>query len=126
MSGDQIVTGTPPLPERVLQALRDLVEHGNAAARLVRRGKAAYDADEMLRFAGEGLLLRAGETVVRIDKADPGFVGNHPELELRKLRDSRNVVAHGYDIVDAEIVWTILCDHLPPLVAKVDELIGRS
>ncbi|MDR0959255.1 MAG: DUF86 domain-containing protein [Propionibacteriaceae bacterium] len=109
--------------ETVRRSLSDLVEHGDAAARLVSRGKEAYDADEMLRFAAEDLLIRAGEAVHRIDLTRTGFVESHPSLELRRLKDTRNLVAHGYDIVDSEILWRILTDHLPRVVSAVREML---
>lgn len=42
---------------RTQRWLRDIVEHAEAVERLVARGKAAYDADEMLRYAAEDLLI---------------------------------------------------------------------
>lgn len=71
---------------RTERLLHDLVEHAAAAARLVDRGRPAYDADEMLRYAAEDLLIRLGETVARIDRDDDRFVGAHPGLELRASR----------------------------------------
>lgn len=73
----------------------------------------------MLRFAAEGLLIRLGETVRRIDRADGHFVARHADLELRDMKDARNVTAHGYDVVDHEIVWEILAEHVPRVAGKV-------
>jgi uncharacterized protein with HEPN domain len=103
--------------------LRDLVDHADAASRLVSRGRTAYDADEMLRYAGEDLLIRLGEAVARIDRDDSSFVDQHPDLELRRLKDARNLVAHGYDVVDPAIVWTILERHLPMVADRVRRLL---
>jgi uncharacterized protein with HEPN domain len=110
--------------DRVAQALRDLVEHGAAVARLVDRGKVAYDADEIYRYAAEDLIIRAGEAVERIDRVGTGFIEMHPELELRRLKDARNVVAHGYDIVDSELVWAILADHVPAVVTRAKAMLA--
>lgn len=110
--------------DRVLQALRDIVDHGAVMARLVDRGKDAYDADEMYRYAAEDLIIRAGEAVERIDRVGTGFVEEHPELELRRLKDARNVLAHGYDIVDPELVWAILADHIPTVVTRLEEMLA--
>ena len=112
--------------ERVARCLNDLIEHGEAMARLVARGRNAYETDEMLRYAAESLLIRAGEGVDRIDKTGTGFVEDHPELELRRLKDARNVVAHGYDIVDPQIVWTIIEVHVPRVVAAVHEFLSSD
>lgn len=111
---------------RTRRWLRDLVEHAQAAARLVARGKDAYDADEMLRYAAEDLLIRLGECVGRIDRDDPTFVDQHPDLELRRLKDARNVIAHGYDVVDTELLWTILATNVPAVAARVEALLAAS
>lgn len=111
---------------RLMQALQDLLDHGAAVARLVARGRSAYDADEMLQAAAEALLLRAGESVVRIDRAAPDFIRLHPELRLRNLKDARNVVAHGYDIVDTGTLWEILEVHLPLVIDGVRDLLDRQ
>jgi uncharacterized protein with HEPN domain len=111
---------------RTRQSLRGLVDQACAVGRLVERGKAAYDADEMLRYAGEDLLIRLGESVGRIDRDDPDFVEGHPELELRRMKDSRNVLAHGYDIVDHELVWAILSVNVPAVLARVELVLAGS
>ena len=49
----------------LIEGLEDLLDQVSAVERLVSRGKAAYDLDEMLRFAGEDLLIRCGEDVSR-------------------------------------------------------------
>jgi uncharacterized protein with HEPN domain len=111
---------------KIQQALQDLLEAAAAAGRLVERGKDAYDGDEMLRYAGEDLLIRLGETAHRVDRADVSFIAAHPELELRDLKDARNVAAHGYDIVDAEIVWEILAVHVPRVALRVRDLLESA
>jgi uncharacterized protein with HEPN domain len=108
------------------RGLEDLLAQAAAAARLVARGKAAYDADEMLRYAAEDLLLRLGECARRVERADPAFPQAHPEVELRRLIYSRNVVAHGYDMVDHEIVWAILATNIPALAAAAQAALAAE
>ncbi|MCA5891836.1 DUF86 domain-containing protein [Isoptericola sp. NEAU-Y5] len=109
---------------RTRRWLGDLVEHAAAVDRLVARGKGAYDADEMLRYAAEDLLIRLGECVSRIDRDDPGFVDAHADLELRRVKDARNVIAHGADVVDAELLWSILSTNIPQVADRVARLVG--
>lgn len=109
----------------LIEGLEDLLDQVSAVERLVSRGKAAYDLDEMLRFAGEDLLIRCGEVVSRLSRIAPFFVDQYPELELRNLKDARNVVAHGYDIVDSEIVWQILAVHVPEVARRVIEFLAE-
>ena len=109
---------------RVLERLGDLLDHASAVARLVGRGRPAYDADEMMRFASESLIIRLGECVDRIDKADPGFVAAHPDLELRQLKNTRNLIAHGYDIVDYGLVWQVMETNIPMVAEQVAGLLA--
>ena len=118
MSSTQPADPTGAAPH-VRALLHDLLAQADAAKRLTARGRAAYEADEMLQLAGEAILVRLGECVAKIDSAAPDFITAPPTLELRKLKDSRHVVAHGYDIVDAEIVWAILANHVPDVAAAI-------
>ena len=110
---------------RVAERLNDLLDHAAAVARLVGRGRAIFDADEMMRFAAESLIIRLGECVERIDKADPGFVAAHPELELRQLKNTRNLIAHGYDIVDYGLVWSVMETNIPLVSGQVARLLAE-
>ncbi|MDR2886737.1 MAG: DUF86 domain-containing protein [Bacteroidales bacterium] len=38
------------------------------------------------------------------------------------LRD--NYVAHAYDSINDGIIWSIVINHLPPLKAEVERLLG--
>ena len=116
------MTGRSPIgryDERTIRSLRDIVRHCEVAARLVARGRTAYDSDEMLRHAAEAILIRAGEGVDRIDKAGSGLVEDHPDLELRVLKDARNFVAHAYDLVSPDIVWEIMEQNLPEVARRI-------
>jgi len=35
------------------------------------------------------------------------------------------VLAHGYDVVDDELVWQTIQESLPPLLKRVEEELGR-
>jgi len=119
-----VIVATDDLHPRVRQSLLDLLDQAEVAARLVARGKRDYDADEMLRLAAESLLIRMGECVDRIDKADSAFVADHASLELRQLKDTRNVLAHGYDIVDHALVWSILSTNVPVVAANIQQFLS--
>ncbi|MFT3944070.1 MAG: DUF86 domain-containing protein [Ancrocorticia sp.] len=115
----------PEFDPAAAETLKDLLSQAEAVERLVTRGKAAYSNDEMLRFAGEDLLIRCGEVVARLARTAPSFIDDNPELKLRNLKDARNVVAHGYDIVDSEIVWQILSVHIPRVARKVKDFLAE-
>lgn len=103
--------------ESTVVALRDFREFAEQAARLVARGRADFDSDEMLRLAGDAVVVRLGAAVARMDDR---FVIDHPELSLRLVKDMRNLVAHEYDAIRPALVWNALERDLP----IIDELIA--
>jgi len=99
-------------------ALGDFRGFAAQAARLVARGRQAFDSDEMLRLAGDAVVVKLGASVARMDER---FVSDHPELLLRLVKDMRNLVAHEYDAIRPAIVWNALERELP----VIDELVAR-
>jgi uncharacterized protein with HEPN domain len=106
--------------DRVRDTAMDLLEFGGLAARLVARGKSAYDSDETLQLAGEAILHRVGEAVARLPDS---FTSDHPVIEWRKMKHMRNIVAHDYARVDHEIVWMALEDRMPEVTGYIERLL---
>lgn len=104
--------------------LLDLLEFGEAAARLVTRGKTAYDQEEFLRLAAEAILHRIGEAVARLTRQSPEFIADHPAVDWRRIKATRNLLAHDYSRIDHEIVWNALAHGLPPVTEYVHRLTG--
>lgn len=98
-------------------ALRDFRGFAAQAARLVGRGRQAFDSDEMLRLAGDAVVVKLGAAVSRMDER---FIADHPELSLRVVRDMRNLVLHEYDAIRPAIVWNTLEREHP----VIDQLIA--
>jgi len=81
-----------------------------------------YRADELLRSAVERKFEIVGEGLNRLDKSDPALAGQIPQH--RQIISFRNVLIHGYDVVDEAVVWQIVQADLPALKQKVDELLS--
>lgn len=103
--------------DETIAALRDFCGFAAQGARLVARGRPAFDSDEMLRLAGDAVVVKLGAAVARMDER---FVTDHPDLQLRLVKDMRNLVAHEYDAIRPGIVWNALERELP----VIDELIA--
>lgn len=103
-------------------ALVDLVEFTDMAARLVAKGRSAYDQDETLRLAAEAVSHRIGEAVARLPDA---FTVDHPSIEWRKIRGMRNIIAHSYARVDYAILWNALEPKMPEVATEVRVLLSR-
>ena len=62
-----------------------------------------------------------GEALNRIKSADNKVLENISEHN--RIIGFRNILIHGYDIVDEAIVWQATTNHLPILVKEIKELL---
>jgi len=80
-----------------------------------------YQSDLQLRYSIERSFEIAGEAIGRIAKFDPDIakrIGDYPRIIA-----FRNVLIHGYDLVDHKIVWDVIREHLPALKDQVEKLL---
>ncbi|MDR0436268.1 MAG: DUF86 domain-containing protein, partial [Propionibacteriaceae bacterium] len=78
-----------------------------------------FEVDEWLQGAAESIILHLGQGVERIDTADPGFAAAHPELRLREVKGARNLIAHDYEILQLDRIWSILEVSCPTLAVAI-------
>lgn len=77
-----------------------------------------YTSDLMLSSAIERQFEILGEAVKRIRDRDEEFL----ETSITGWRGAisfRNILAHGYDHIDEELVWGIIEDDLPKLIDSI-------
>lgn len=75
-----------------------------------------YLADRMLRHGVERCFEIIGEALLRIERTDPDValrVTDH-----RKIIGFRNRLAHGYDDIRDDQVWSIIQVYLPALESE--------
>ena len=84
----------------------------------------AFATDRTLRQAVERSFEVIGEAMNRISRVDP------PTAEKLSGRQQiigfRNVLIHGYDHIDVEIIWRIIQNRLPKLLHEVEELLRSA
>ncbi len=82
-----------------------------------------YAADPMLRSAVERQFEIIGEALAQLAKID------HEAANLisdwRRIVDFRNVLAHGYAVVDDRLVWDIVQSKLSTLEREVARLLDQ-
>ncbi len=78
---------------------------------------AEYEGNLLLRSAVERQFEIVGEALRRAESAD-GSVGTHVS-HLRQIVGLRNRLIHGYDVVDQQIVWSVVRDELPALIEEL-------
>jgi uncharacterized protein with HEPN domain len=89
---------------------------------LVTEGKTLkdYSGERLLRQGVERNLQIIGEAVGRLRRDDPETADRLSEYE--RIVGFRNVLVHGYDLVDDGIVWNTIRTNLPLLLAEVEGL----
>jgi len=62
-----------------------------------------------------------GEALNREARLDESILSNMQQH--KRIIGFRNVIAHGYDTVDPELVWDAVQNHLPQLQIQVKQLL---
>ncbi len=75
----------------------------------------------LLHQAVERNFEMIGEAIKRLQKHDPQTVVNIGDYA--QIMAFRNILVHGYDIIDREIVWGIIHEKLPSLNERVGSLL---
>lgn len=109
-----------PKTPKLLEDIRDAA----AFIREVARGKTLddYRRERLLRQAIERNFEIIGEAVNRLAQHDPDTAGRI--TKHRRIVDFRNVLTHGYDLIDHRIVWSTIEEEVPVLLAEVEALLG--
>lgn len=82
----------------------------------------AYQNNAVARRAVERDFEIIGEALNRIKCTDDEVVERISEHH--RIIGFRNVLIHGYDIVDEAIVWEAVTKHLPILTGEVEEILS--
>lgn len=81
------------------------------------RKLAEYESDRVLSAAVERHFITIGEALsrlVRVNETVAAALGDYPQII-----GLRNVVVHGYDIIEHSIVWGIIQNEVPRLLSSV-------
>lgn len=97
------------------------------AGRTVLEGTAGrtlddYLRDKFLRLAVERCFEIMGEALHRLDERDHETASGI--TDFKRIIGFRNVLIHGYSIVNHERVWRIVEDDLPTLLDEVEALLA--
>jgi uncharacterized protein with HEPN domain len=109
------------MPLRDDQAtLRQMLAHAREALGLVAgKRRADLDHERVLALALIQLLQIVGEAAGRVS---PAFCDSHPQIPWSQIVSLRNRLIHGYDVIDLDIVWSILLTDVPNLITELERL----
>ena len=104
-----------------------LLEDIRSAADFVRTATVGlalqeFKRNRLLRQAVERNFEIIGEALRRLEKDDPDTAARI--TDYRRIIAFRNVLIHGYDVIDPAIVWSAVEVDLAPLLADVQALLN--
>jgi uncharacterized protein with HEPN domain len=97
----------------MLDAAREAVQMAQGKAR------ADLDADRALNLSLVRLLEIVGEAASRVPVSERAQYSGIPWMQIVGLR---NRLIHGYDNVDFDILWEIVSQDLPLLIAELEKI----
>jgi uncharacterized protein with HEPN domain len=104
--------------------LWDAHRAGEAVLRYVRgRTLDDYRSDDYFRSAVERQLQNVGEAIAQLARLDAETAARIPDM--RRIVAFRNVLVHGYALLDHDVVWNVIHEHLPGLVSALDALLAE-
>ncbi len=80
-----------------------------------------YNSDLLLKSAIERQFEILGEALKRIRNKDKDVV--ECINGWREAISFRNILAHGYDSIDDEIVWAVVKNNIPDLLKSINNLL---
>ena len=107
---------------KLLEDIRDAA----AFVRQVTDGKTLddYRVDRLLRQAVERNFEIIGEAIGRLAKLDPATANRISQHA--QIISFRNLLIHGYDLIDHSQVWDVICRNLPTLDAEVTAVLADA
>jgi len=111
-------------PERTPRTLRQIADACSCVLSGTE-GKTLKDCsgERLLRQGVERNLQIIGKAVGRLRRDDPETADRLSEHE--RIVAFRNVLVHGYDLVDDAIVWDTIRTKLPLLLSEVEGLLEK-
>jgi uncharacterized protein with HEPN domain len=92
-----------------------MLDHAREAVAMAGgRTRSELDTDRQLNLSLVRLLEIVGEAASRMPAEERG---RYPEIPWPEIVSLRNRLIHGYDSVDFDILWQVVTDDLPPLIA---------
>jgi uncharacterized protein with HEPN domain len=83
-----------------------------------------YSADRLLRQAVERNFEIIGEAIKRLAQHDSGTAARIAQYE--QIIAFRNVLIHGYELVDHSLVWSTVQTQLPVLLRDIAAIIDSD
>lgn len=108
----------PHDPQKLIEDLRISIGEINDFSS--EKSFSDFESDLLLQRAIEREMEIIGEVLNRLLQIDEEKVESAIP-EFRSIIGLRNIIAHGYDVVDPMIVWDIVINHVPVLAQQIEQ-----
>ena len=106
------------MPHRIEKLLLDIVLACDETSEFCRdKNFDEFTRDRLLQLALERQFEIIGEALHRLERIDEANLGLRIP-DYRKIIGLRNIIAHGYDVVDDGALWDLAINRLPELKAR--------
>lgn len=105
------------------ERLADILEAIDRAQRYAVRGRAAFEADELIQAWMVQQLMIIGEAAGQLSGEARE---RSPEVPWRRIVGLRNRLVHAYFQADMTLVWSVVENDLPSLRKAVSDLLDES
>jgi uncharacterized protein with HEPN domain len=102
---------------QIVQASKKAIDYAHGI------DQSAFESNAMLHDAVMLQLVVIGEAAGKLSET---FRAVHPEIPWKKIRATRNVIAHSYAIVDLERVWIAVVSGLPEILESLTPLVSAD
>ncbi len=83
-----------------------------------------YEANRLVRQAVERNFEIIGEAITRLATVDGQTAARVGPVS--QVKAFRNILVHAYDSIDHAVVWDVITNHLPLLLANVEQLLEEA
>jgi uncharacterized protein with HEPN domain len=105
------------------ERLLHILEAIERIEKYARRGRSAFDADELI----QSWVVRHLQVIGEAARALPSsFREQHPEIPWSHIIGMRHILIHEYFDIDLEIVWQAVERDLPDLKSKIEAILKRT
>ena len=104
--------------------LRHMLDHEKEAVGLITgQDKTVLQHNRVLELALIRLVEIVGEASAKVSSETQS---QYPSIPWTQAIGMRNRLIHGYDSVDLEVLWDTIEVDLPPLIAELENILGRT
>ena len=112
---------SPMLNDKDHIRLLHMLDYSREALSLIGgKGRKELDQDRTLNLALVRLMEIVGEAANRVSDETQSA---HTEIPWFQIISLRNRLIHGYDSVDFDILWGVITQELPALVAALEKIV---